>query len=115
MSLPTEIPLMINNSKMLIMPNMTLLMMLVSTIYGNMLEMLLKERRSLSCKLEIEIFQAMKLLMEMQVRINNSKIKMIQMMISLITTGSSTKSRETEILLRSDLPDHHSLLLKFKT
>jgi len=110
----TEILLMINKSKILIMPNMILLMMLVSPTYGNILEMFLKKRRSLICKLEIEIFQAMKLLTEMLVRINNLKIKMILMMISLITMGSSTNSRDMEILLKSDLLDHHSLLLKFK-
>jgi len=91
---------MINNSKILIMPNMTLLMMLVSTTYGNMLEMLLKERGSLSCKKEREISTAMNLPMEINLMINNSKIKMIQMMISLITTGSLTNSRDTEILLK---------------
>jgi len=38
------------------------------------------------------------------VRINNLKIKMIQMMISLITMDSSTNSRDMEILLKSDHP-----------
>jgi len=43
----------------------------------------------------------MKLLTEMSVKINNLKIKMIQMMISLITTDLLTNLRDTEILLKS--------------
>jgi len=48
---------------------------------------------------------------ETDLMINNLRIKMIQKMISLITTDSSTHSREPEILLR--LVDHpNSTLLK---
>jgi len=81
--------------------------MLVSLMSGNTQEMFLNNREEDSCKWETEISTVMSSLTETHLTINNLRIKMIQMILSLITTVSSTHSKEPEILPKwADHPDN---------
>jgi flagellar basal body-associated protein FliL len=107
---------MINKLLMLIMVNMLLLMIMVSLMSGNTRETTPDKPKELALsKKETEIFTATKSPTEINLTIKNSKIKMMLMMISLITTDLLTNGKTRVILLKLELLDHHSALLKFKT
>jgi len=112
----TEMYLMTNKLLMLIMVNMLLLMIMVSPMSGNTKETSpAKPKESVSSKEKTETFTATKSPTEINLTIRNSKIKMMLTMISLITTDLSTNGKTKVMLLKSEPPDHHSTLPRFKT
>jgi len=121
MKLPTEMLLMIKNSKIKMIIETKLLMIMVLLINGKEREILLKSlvnkvkynsynNNTETILVNLENYQVTKLLMVTQLKTKNLRTKMIQKMTSSITMVSSTNGKIMEILL--NYQDH--LLLKFK-